>query len=107
MFAFHRCRDAINRATDTFYPAEYEKIMVQHPLVARVQMVGVPDQRLYEEMCACVVLKEHKDLESKRTAIEKWYDEQWPPNADGLSRDIQYSWRSYLGQEQTNLIAER
>ena len=82
---YGRKGDAINRATDTFYPAEYEKIMVQHPLVAQVQMVGVPDQRLYEEMCACVVLKEHKDLESKRTTIEKWYDEQWPPNTDGLS----------------------
>ena len=82
---YGRKGDAINRATDTFYPAEYEKIMVQHPLVAQVQMVGVPDQRLYEEMCACVVLKEHQDLQTKKAKIEEWYDEQWPPNADGLS----------------------
>ena len=82
---YGRKGDAINRATDTFYPAEWEKIMVQHPLVAQVQMVGVPDQRLYEEMCACVVLKEHQDLETKKAKIEEWYDEQWPPNTDGLS----------------------
>ena len=82
---YGRKGDAINRATDTFYPAEWEKIMVQHPLVAQVQMIGVPDQRLYEEMCACVVLKEHQDLETKKAKIEEWYDEEWPPNADGLS----------------------
>ena len=77
--------DAINRATDVLYPAEWEKVMAQNPLVAKVHIIGVPDQRLYEEMCACVVLKEHNDLENKMAKLEDWYDLQWPLNADGLS----------------------
>ena len=77
--------DAINRAADVLYPVEWEKVMVQHPLVAQVKIIGVPDPRLYEEMCACVVLKEHNDLESKRAMLEDWYNLQWPRNEDGLS----------------------
>ena len=88
---YGRKGDAINRATDTFYPVEWENVIIQHPLVSQVQIIGVPDQRLYEELCACVVLKEHKDLDQKRAQIERWYDEQWPPNADGLSWKPRYT----------------
>ena len=82
---FGRKGDAINRAGDTLYPAEFEKVLAEHPSIARVTVVGVPDKRLTEETCACVILKESGDEKSKRAELEAWYEQQWPPNPDGLS----------------------
>lgn len=82
---FGRKGDAINRGTDTFYPAWFERILAEHPLVAKNVMIGVPDKRLYEEVCACVILTDDVDREAKKAELEKWYDQEWPPNADGLS----------------------
>ena len=55
---YGRTGDAINRATDTAYPAKFEVDIAKNHVVARVVVVGVPDQRLYEEVCACVILKD-------------------------------------------------
>ena len=82
---YGRTGDAINRATDTVYPAEFEVNIAKHPLVAKVVVVGVPDQRLYEEVCACVILKDHGHFESRKFDLEEWYNEMWPDNADGTS----------------------
>jgi acyl-CoA synthetase (AMP-forming)/AMP-acid ligase II len=39
------------------YPAEIENLLLQHPDVAQVAVVGAPDERLGEVGCAFVVLK--------------------------------------------------
>ncbi len=36
-------------------PVEVEALLLDHPGVKNVQVVGVPDQRLSEVACACVV----------------------------------------------------
>jgi fatty-acyl-CoA synthase len=35
-----------------------EAFLLNHPAISKVQVVGLPDQRLSEVACACVVLKE-------------------------------------------------
>jgi fatty-acyl-CoA synthase len=35
---------------------EIEALLLQHPAVSQVKVVGVPDARLQEVACACVVL---------------------------------------------------
>ena len=82
---YGRTGDAINRATDTAYPAEFEVDITKHPLVAKVVVVGVPDQWLYEEVCACIILKDHVHPDSQKVEMEEWYKEMWPDNADGSS----------------------
>ena len=77
--------DLIKRATGCYYPAEFERVILQHPLVARVVVIGVPDKRLYEEICACVVLKNCHLEETQKAELEAWYEIEWPSNSDGLS----------------------
>ena len=82
---YGRTGDAINRATDTVYPSEFEVDIAKNPLVAKVVVVGVLDQRLYEEVCACVILKDDVLPESQKVELEEWYKVMWPDNADGSS----------------------
>ena len=39
------------------YPAEIERLMAEHPDIAQIAVVGVPDERMGEVGCACVVLR--------------------------------------------------
>ncbi len=39
------------------YPAEIEKMLAEHPAIAQVAVVGIPDERMGEAGCACVILR--------------------------------------------------
>nr|XP_020011875.1 acyl-CoA synthetase family member 2, mitochondrial isoform X1 [Castor canadensis] len=52
-----RSKDMIIRGGENIYPAELEDFFHTHPQVQEVQVVGVKDQRLGEEICACIRLK--------------------------------------------------
>ncbi|XP_012864233.1 PREDICTED: acyl-CoA synthetase family member 2, mitochondrial [Dipodomys ordii] len=52
-----RSKDMIIRGGENIYPAELEDFFHKHPQVQEVQVVGVKDQRLGEEICACIRLK--------------------------------------------------
>jgi fatty-acyl-CoA synthase len=45
------------RGGENVYPREIEEFYYRHPQVQDVQVVGVPDARYGEVLCACVVLK--------------------------------------------------
>lgn len=53
-----RLKDMIIRGGENIYPREIEEFMYTHPTIRDVQVVGVPDVRYGEEVCACVILKE-------------------------------------------------
>jgi fatty-acyl-CoA synthase len=52
-----RLRDMIIRGGENIYPREIEERLYQHPAICEVQVVGVPDRRLGEEVLAWVKLK--------------------------------------------------
>src|SRR4051812_32522518 len=52
-----RLRDMIIRGGENVYPREIEERLYEHPAVLDVQVVGVPDRRLGEEVLACVRFK--------------------------------------------------
>ena len=52
-----RLKDMVIRGGENVYPREIEEFYYQHPKVQDVQVVGVPDPRYGEVLCACVVLK--------------------------------------------------
>jgi fatty-acyl-CoA synthase len=52
-----RIKDLIIRGGENIYPREIEEFLYTHPAVADVQVVGLPDVRFVEEVCAWVRLK--------------------------------------------------
>ena len=49
-----RSKDMVIRGGENIYPREVEEFLYGHPDVVDVQVVGVPDDRYGEELCACV-----------------------------------------------------
>ncbi|NWW30226.1 ACSF2 synthetase, partial [Panurus biarmicus] len=56
-----RCKDMIIRGGENIYPAELEQFLHTHPKVEEVQVVGVKDLRMGEEICACIRLRAGQD----------------------------------------------
>jgi len=52
-----RIKDLVIRGGENIYPREVEEFLFRHPKVAEVQVVGVPDSRFGEELCAWIRLK--------------------------------------------------
>lgn len=52
-----RIKDMVIRGGENIYPREVEEFLYRHPKVQDVQVVGVPDQRFGEELCAWVIAK--------------------------------------------------
>lgn len=57
-----RIKDMIIRGGENIYPQEIENLIYTHSDVLEVQVVGVPDSRLGEEVCAWIILKPGKSL---------------------------------------------
>jgi fatty-acyl-CoA synthase len=53
-----RLRDMIIRGGENIYPREIEERLYEHPAVLEVQVVGIPDHRMGEELLAWVKLKQ-------------------------------------------------
>ena len=52
-----RIKDMVIRGGENVYPREVEEFLFRHPDIEAVQVVGVPDQKYGEELCAWVKLK--------------------------------------------------
>jgi fatty-acyl-CoA synthase len=53
-----RSKDLVIRGGENIYPREIEEVLFQHPAVAAVQVIGVPDVRMGEELMAWVSFRE-------------------------------------------------
>uniref|UniRef100_A0A8C2FPT0 Medium-chain acyl-CoA ligase ACSF2, mitochondrial n=1 Tax=Cyprinus carpio TaxID=7962 RepID=A0A8C2FPT0_CYPCA len=52
-----RIKDLIIRGGENIYPAEIEQFLHTHPKIQEAQVVGVKDERMGEEVCACIRIK--------------------------------------------------
>jgi fatty-acyl-CoA synthase len=52
-----RIKDMVIRGGENVYPREIEEFLYRHPAISDVQVIGVPDQKYGEELCAWVILK--------------------------------------------------
>jgi fatty-acyl-CoA synthase len=57
-----RIKDLVIRGGENLYPREIEEFLYRHPAVQDVQVIGVPDARYGEELCAWIVLKPGAEL---------------------------------------------
>jgi fatty-acyl-CoA synthase len=53
-----RLKDMVIRGGENIYPREIEEFLYRHPKVQDVQVVGVPDPKYGEELCAWIKLRE-------------------------------------------------
>ncbi len=51
-----RIKDMVIRGGENLYPAEIEEFLFRHPKIAEAQVVGLPDARYGEELCAWIRL---------------------------------------------------
>ena len=56
-----RSKDMAIRGGENIYHREIEEVLFLHPAIASVQVLGVPDERMGEELMAWVVLREGQD----------------------------------------------
>lgn len=52
-----RIKDMVIRGGENVYPREVEEFLYRHPMVQDVQVVGVPDPKYGEELCAWIIPK--------------------------------------------------
>ena len=52
----------IIRGGENIYPREVEEFLYQHPAISEVQVFGIPDERMGEQVCAWVQLNEGMTL---------------------------------------------
>ena len=57
-----RIKDMIIRGGENVYPREIEEFLYSHPAIEDVQVIGVPDARYGEEICAWIKLRPGQQL---------------------------------------------
>jgi fatty-acyl-CoA synthase len=53
-----RIKDMVIRGGENVYPREIEEFLYRHPKIQDVQVIGVPDPRYGEELCAWICLRD-------------------------------------------------
>lgn len=65
-----RLKEMIIRGGENLYPAEIEAYLIEHPDIAEAAVVGIPDEKYGEEMCA--VLRPSRTDHADTDAIRSW-----------------------------------
>jgi fatty-acyl-CoA synthase len=52
-----RIKDMVIRGGENIYPREIEEFLYQHPDIEDVQVIGVPDEKYGEELCAWIKMR--------------------------------------------------
>ena len=69
-----RAGDMLIRGGENVYPAEVEDLLLTHPDIAQVQVFGLPDARLGEEVAAWIIL--HPNAALTVAALQDWCREK-------------------------------
>ena len=65
-----RLKEMINRGGKKYPPREIEEILYTHPRVLHAAVVGLPDERLGESNCLCLVPRPGQDLPALQEFID-------------------------------------
>ncbi|MBI3969563.1 MAG: AMP-binding protein [Chloroflexi bacterium] len=81
-----RIKELIIRGGVNLAPAEVENILFEHPKIARVAVLGLPDERLGERVCACVIPQPNETL--TLAEVQEWMaragaaKQKWPERVE-------------------------
>jgi fatty-acyl-CoA synthase len=64
-----RIKDMVIRGGENIYPREIEEFLYTHPAISEVQVFGVPDPKMGEEVCAWVQLRSTASLTEEHPAL--------------------------------------
>lgn len=59
-----RVKDMVIRGGENIYPREVEEFLYRHPKIQDVQVIGVPDERFGEELCAWIRLRDGESADA-------------------------------------------
>ena len=80
-----RIKDMVIRGGENVYPREIEEFLYAHPDIEDVQVIGVPDEKYGEELCAWIKLRDGADpLDAD--AVRAYCDRQARPLQDPALR---------------------
>ncbi|HNT37588.1 MAG TPA: AMP-binding protein [Rubrivivax sp.] len=60
-----RIKDMVIRGGENVYPREVEEFLYRHPKVRDVQVIGVPDPKYGEELCALIIVRDGEAMDEK------------------------------------------
>jgi fatty-acyl-CoA synthase len=101
-----RVKDMIIRGGENVYPREIEEFLYRHPAVFDVAVVGVPDAKYGEAVCACIRLRdgiivtEEEIREFCRGQIAHYKVPRYVRFVDGFPLTISGKVQKYLIREQ-------
>jgi fatty-acyl-CoA synthase len=64
-----RIKDMVIRGGENVYPREVEEFLYAHPAIEDVQVIGVPDEKYGEELCAWVKLRPGSELTAEEVRV--------------------------------------
>ena len=88
-----RMSDVIKRAGQLIFPSLIEKVITDNTKVQEVQVVGVSDKRLFQDICACVVKKDSSLTEEE---MRMWCKTKF--NKDQTDYSIEPSYYLFLSE---------
>ena len=65
-----RIKDMVIRGGENIYPREIEEFLYEHPDIADVQVIGVPDEKYGEELMAWIILDEDAVADGRTLTAE-------------------------------------
>jgi fatty-acyl-CoA synthase len=101
-----RVKDMIIRGGENIYPREIEEFLFRHPAVLDVAVVGVPDAKYGEAVCACIQLRggmavtEEEVREFCRAQIAHYKVPRYVRFVEGFPLTISGKVQKYLIREQ-------
>jgi fatty-acyl-CoA synthase len=62
-----RIKDMVIRGGENLFPKEIEDFLYTHPSIFDVQVIGLPDRKYGEELCACIILHDNHLHQNEET----------------------------------------
>ncbi len=102
-----RIKDMVVRGGENIYPREVEEFLYGHPAIEDVQVIGVPDPKYGEELCAWVKLRDGQSLDEEalreycREQIAHYKIPRYLKLVDGFPMTVTGKVQKYLMREET------
>jgi fatty-acyl-CoA synthase len=102
-----RIKDMVIRGGENIYPREIEEFLYTHPAIKDVQVIGVPDLRYGEELCAWVIRHPDSDVSAEdirefcRGQIANYKIPRYVLFVDGWPMTVSGKVQKYIMREQS------